>query len=369
MPVGRALPTVAIAHDYLTQKGGAERVVLAMHRAFPEAPIYTSIFEPDGTFPDFRDADVRPLLLGRVGVLRRNHRLAFPFLAPAFSALTVDADVLLCSSSGWAHGVSTTGRKVVYCYTPARWLYQSSRYLGGAHPLARVALTALRPVLARWDQRAARSAHLYLAQSRVVRDRIRQIYALEATMLPAPHSIPADPEQQAFDWIRPGFYLSVSRLLPYKNLDSVILAFGALANSHLVIVGEGPEADRLRRLAGPNVTFLRSVTDAELAWLYANCVGIIAASYEDYGLVPLEAAAFGKPSAALRWGGFLDTVVEGHTGIFFDSPSPSAILPAIRQLAATRFDPNRLRSHAAHFSEAQFVRALRNIVRDQAALR
>jgi len=118
--------TVAIVHDYLTQRGGAERVVLAMHRAFPAAPIYTSLYEPDLTFPEFRDLDVRPSYLNRSQTLRRQHRLAAPLLAHAFSKLQIKEDVVLCSSSGWAHGVHTTGTKLVYCYCPARWLYKST---------------------------------------------------------------------------------------------------------------------------------------------------------------------------------------------------------------------------------------------------
>ncbi len=112
---------VAIAHDYLTQRGGAERVVAAMHRAFPAAPIYTSVFRPSGTFHDFDDVDVRTTWLDRMGPFREHHRTAFPFLAPTFSSLRIDADVVLCSSSGWAHGVRTTGAKVVYCHNPADW--------------------------------------------------------------------------------------------------------------------------------------------------------------------------------------------------------------------------------------------------------
>ena len=124
--------TVAIVHDYLTQRGGAERVVLSMMKAFPEAPVHTSLFHPEGTFPEFGTADVRMSHLDRFGVLRRNHRLAIPLLAPAFSTRRVDAEVVLCSSSGWAHGVRTTGRKIVYCYTPPRWLYdQADLYLSG----------------------------------------------------------------------------------------------------------------------------------------------------------------------------------------------------------------------------------------------
>ncbi len=119
---------VAIVHDYLTQRGGAERVVLAMHRAFPAAPIYTSLYEPDLTFPEFRDVDVRPSYLNRSQLLRRHHRLALPLLAHAFSKIEVDEKIVLCSSSGWAHGIHTTGTKLVYCHCPARWLYKRADY-------------------------------------------------------------------------------------------------------------------------------------------------------------------------------------------------------------------------------------------------
>ena len=120
--------TVAIVHDYLTQRGGAERVVLAMHRVFPAAPIYTSLYEPDLTFPEFRDIDVRPSYLNHVPFLRRHHRLALPLLAHAFSQIEIDEKIVLCSSSGWAHGIHTTGTKLVYCHCPARWLYKSADY-------------------------------------------------------------------------------------------------------------------------------------------------------------------------------------------------------------------------------------------------
>src|SRR5437868_3905298 len=131
---------VAIVHDYLTQRGGAERVVLSMLKAFPKALVYTSLYDPNSTFQEFRNIEVRTLPIDRIGTLRRNHRLALPLLAPAFSQLKVDADVVICSSSGWAHGVKTDARKVVYCYTPARWLYQPDRYLARDKSVAHAAL-------------------------------------------------------------------------------------------------------------------------------------------------------------------------------------------------------------------------------------
>src|SRR5262249_31471914 len=131
MSEDRARRSVALVHDYLTQRGGAERVVLSLTRAFPCAPVYTSLYDLGRTFPEFDAVDLRPLPLHRVAPLRRHHRSALPVLAPAFSSLRVDADVVVCSSSGWGHGVRARGRKIVYCHTPARWLYQRERYLRG----------------------------------------------------------------------------------------------------------------------------------------------------------------------------------------------------------------------------------------------
>ena len=169
---------LAIVHDYLTQRGGAERVVLSMLQSFPGAPIYTSLYNPSSTFTGFGDADVRVAGLNRITLLRAHHRLAFPVLAASFSSISVDADVLLCSSSGWAHGAHSSGRKVVYCHNPARWLYQPEDYLNRSRGARRAMLAVVSPSLVAWDQKAARSADRYLVNSSIVRDRVRRLYDL-----------------------------------------------------------------------------------------------------------------------------------------------------------------------------------------------
>jgi glycosyltransferase involved in cell wall biosynthesis len=353
------LTSVAVVHDYLTQRGGAERLVLSMLKAFPAAPLYTSLYLPDATFPDFRWADVRPLPLDRIAFLRRHHRLALPLLAPAFSRLTVTADVVLCSSSGWAHGARALGRKLVYCHTPARWLYQTQTYLGRRRPMAAAALHLLDHQLREWDRKAARSADRYLTQSTAVRDRIRQLYGIDAEVIPGPYRLGPAHSQMPIEGLTAGFFLCVSRLLPYKNVDAVISAFADLPRAHLVVAGTGPQAAALKRLATRNVRLVGSVSDEQLAWLYANCAGVIAAAYEDYGLTPLEAAAFGKPAAVLRWGGFLDTVVEGETGAFFDSPTPADVRSGVARLRAGAFHASRIQKHANAYSEERFISRLR----------
>ena len=371
-PVARERPEVAIAHDYLTQRGGAERVVLAMHAAFPDAPIYTTLFDPEGTFPEFGAARIVASPLNRVGLLRRNHRLALPFLAWATGQLRPDADIVLVSSSGWAHGVRSAGRRIVYCHAPARWLYQTDAYLGSSGRFAptRLALALLRPALLRWDRRAARSADRYLTNSRVVRDRVRAAYGIDATVLPAPHTLDADGDREAVaalaDWADRPFSLVVSRLLPYKNVGILVTAFTGMPSRRLVIVGDGPGRAALAGTLPGNVRLLSGLSDAQLRWVYSHAHQLLAPSLEDYGLTPLEAAAFGVPTLALEAGGYLDTVAPGVSGLFFPEPTPAAVMAAVEEGERHPWSAEAIRRHAEQFSQEAFAAALRDQVRQRA---
>jgi len=287
-----------------------------MHAAFPGATLHTSLYDPAGTFPEFSTVPVVPFSLNRVPALRRHHRLALPILAPAFSRHRVEADVVLCSSSGWAHGVTTDAPKIVYCYTPARWLYDGARYLGDLRSSARPVLRALRPWLVRWDRRAASTACRYLTLSRVVQDRLWSTYRVESEVIPPPHTIRPEAGRTPVAGIEPGFVLCVSRLLPYKNVGPLIEAFRELPHLRLVVVGDGPEGQRLKAVAAPNVRLVGVTSDAELRWLYNSSIGVVAAAHEDYGLTPLEGAAFGKPGQ-----GFSSTPRRR-----VPSPAPSGVL-------------------------------------------
>jgi glycosyltransferase involved in cell wall biosynthesis len=359
---------VAIAHDYLTQRGGAEKVVLAMARAFPDAPIYTTLYEPETTFPEFASLDVRPSALNVVAPLRRNHRgalLALPFVS---NSITIDADIVLTSSSGWAHGFRTNGQKIVYCYSPARWLYQSDVYLGARGGAKRAIIATAGPALRAWDRRAAASAARYLAISSAVKDRILNAYGITASVLSAPHSIDTMQPEEPVLGVGEDFYLCISRLLPYKNVDRIIEAVSETPERRLVIVGSGPEEARLAHRLPQNVTMLKDLSDGQLHWLYRRSRAIIAASYEDFGLTPIEGAAFGKPSAVLRWGGFLDTVIEGTTGVFFDEPTPGAIRDALDRLEVTDWHRESIIAATDRFSEARFQEALKDAVASMSSM-
>ena len=362
---------VAIAHDYLTQRGGAERVVLAMAHAFPDAPIHTTLYDPEETFPEFAALDVRTSRLNKVRYLRRHHRAALPFLPGAVSSMTIDADVVLVSSSGWAHGVTSTGRKLVYCYTPARWLHQQRRYLGDHSSRGTaVALKLLSPWLRRWDYRAARTASDYVTVSSVVQDRVHSVYGLPSTVVPAPRPntdmCPSEPMPSVEKWLAgDGFELCVSRLLPYKNVDQIVAAYQGEPRRRLIVVGSGPQKQALRAASGDNVLFLEGVSDGQLAWLYRRSRALIAISYEDFGLTPLEAAAFGKPCIVLRWGGFVETMIENLTAVFIEVPEVEHVRRALEQLDARDWDADRIIEHAARYHEDVFVENIRDLVKAQ----
>jgi glycosyltransferase involved in cell wall biosynthesis len=354
---------VAIAHDYLTQRGGAERVVLALCRAFPDAPVYTSLYDPETTFPEFRYRNVRPLWLDRVGLFRERHRLALPMLPLAFGTTRIEADIVVCSSSGWAHGIRTEGRKIVYCHSPAKWLYRRDDYLGERpSSAAKLGLRLLDPYLRAFDRRAARSADTYVANSTYIREQIRAAYGIDAEVVHPPAGLDSDGPVDAVPGIEPGFLLTVARLLPYKHVRETVDAFRLLPEQRLVVVGEGPQSGALKSSAPGNVRLLGDVSDARLRWLYAHCVGLIAASREDFGLTPVEAASFGKPVGALRWGGYLDTVVPDVTGVFFEHPTGGEIAEGVRRVLALGWQEDAIRAHAATFSEERFAERLRELV-------
>ncbi len=363
---------VVLAHDYATQRGGAERVALKIAEAFPGSPLHTTLYEPGDTFPEFAGLDIRTGPLNRVPLLRRHHRLALPVLAPAVNAQRLSGHVLVASSTGWAHGYRGADHTVVYCHAPARWLYQTERYLGshtapGMHEqvrqvVARGAMAGLMAPLRRWDARGARHADVYLANSTVTQRAIADVYGIEAEVLPPPPALLPDGEERAIEGVEEGYLLCVARLLPYKNVDAIIAAVNEIPDVRLVVVGVGPDGARLESLAGPNVRLVGRVEDDELRWLYRNCSALVAASHEDYGLSPLEAGAFGRPSLVLRDGGFLDTVVEGTTGVFFDTPTPGAIVDGIKDVLQSPWSSRAILDNVDRFASYRFVRRLHEVV-------
>jgi len=352
-------PRVAIVHDYLAQRGGAERVALELTRAFPDAVVYTTVYDPRSTFDEFRSVDVRDVAwIRRVPWFRNDVRRAFPLLPLAVRSLgEIDADVVLCSSSGWSQGVSTTGRKLVYCHNPPRWLYQPDAYFAALpRPVRRLVSAALLP-WRMWDGTRARSADVYIANSANVASRIARVYGRAADVVHPPRGLDAYGLRENVDGVPKDFYLTISRRRGYKRAHEIVRAFEG-SDRYLVQVGGEP-------VEGENVTRLSGLTDAQLRWLYANARALIAIGDEDFGLTPVEAYAFGTPAIVLAAGGYLETAAPVAT-VQVNSTSPTALAAAMDELESRTWDADVIRAHGEKWSPALFHRAMQARVRELA---
>jgi glycosyltransferase involved in cell wall biosynthesis len=345
------LGEVAIVHDYLNQRGGAERVVLEMAQMWPQAPVYTSLYRPESTFAAFAGHDIRTSPLNRLPVDSAFRRL-FPLYPAAMRSLgTIDADVVLASSSGWAHGVRTSERAfhAVYCHTPARWLW-GREYRGSMH--TRPILRPLMGTVRHWDCRAARRADLYIANSFEVRGRIRAIYRREAPVVYPPVNV-----QRFVPRERGERLLVVSRLMPYKRIDLAVDAATKLGIG-LDVVGSGPALEDLRLRAGPRVKFHGQLDDASVVQLFETCSAFCFPGREDFGIAPVEAQAAGKPVIAFGEGGALETVDDGVSGVLFARQGVDDMIDAIRRCDGLQTRPEHLAALANRFSPGAFRRRL-----------
>jgi glycosyltransferase involved in cell wall biosynthesis len=349
--------SVAIVHDYLNQRGGAERCVLEMASIWPQAPIYTSIFRPESTFPEFAGCDVRMSPLDRLPV-DRGFRNLFPLYPAAFRSFgRLAQDVVVSSSSGWAHGVRTgeDSFHAVYCYTPARWLY------GGEHLAGSARADALKPAIGLmrgWDRRAARRADLYLAISNEVRDRIKHRYGIDAPVVYPPVDVGRFRPSERGERL-----LVVSRLLPYKRVDLVVDA-ATRAGIGLDVVGTGPALDDLVRRAGPTVDFHGRLSDDEITRLMETCRAFCLPGREDFGITPVEANAAGKPVVAFAGGGALETLEDGRTGVFFRSHAVDDVVDAISRCDKLQTSPAVIAASAERFSRKTFRTSLSRAIDD-----
>jgi glycosyltransferase involved in cell wall biosynthesis len=340
--------TVAIVHDYLNQRGGAERVVLELARIWPQAPIYTSLYRPGSTFPEFREREIHRSPLDRLPVDGHFRALA-PLYPAAFRSLgTLDQDIVISSSSGWAHGVRTAAGSlhVVYCHAPARWLYSGQDYL--PRRTVRLAAAPLMAALRQWDRGAARRADVYLANSANVRGRIGAAYGIDAEVVYPPVEIERFSPSPRGDRL-----LVVSRLLPYKRVDLVVEAASRIGIP-LDVVGTGPSLAQLRAIAGPSVVFHGRAGDREVVEMMESCRALVLPGTEDFGIVTVEAQAAGKPVVAFAAGGALETIEDGVTGVLFGEPSVEGVIAALARADELSATPEQIAASARRFSRAAF---------------
>jgi glycosyltransferase involved in cell wall biosynthesis len=348
---------IALVHDWLTNFAGAERVLVSLHELFPQAPIYTSVYCPE-EFPQLAEADVRTSFLQKIPLARSRHQ-AFPLLRTvAFEGFDLsEYDVVISSSHAEGKGVITRPGTlhICYCYTPIRYYwsgyhhYLNNPRYGILNPLIKTIMPYLTNYLRLWDRCAADRVDLFVAISNYIAQRIQKYYRREASVIYPPVNT---------SWLRispdiDDYFLLAGRLIPYKRADIVVEAFNRLGLP-LKIVGTGSELQSLKDMAGPNIEFLGRIGDEDLGEMYSRCRALIFPQEEDFGIVPLEAMAAGRPVIAYRSGGALETVADGETGVFFERQDAQSLIDAVRDFDPDRFDPEKLRKHAQGFDVSVF---------------
>ncbi|MCB1203105.1 MAG: glycosyltransferase [Verrucomicrobiae bacterium] len=351
-----------LVHDFLIQMGGAEKVVEVMAEAFPDAPIYTSATMGTNLFPAFRSSRVVNSWMQRLPGLLKWHKKLF-FLYPfAFQSLRLPSRrVAWISSSSFSKWIRKPAgaRFLCYCHTPPRYFWTPGEYLENEirNPLLRRFVRLLMPLFRASDLRQSRKIDLFVANSQNVRRRIRECYGRNAVVVYPP----VDVDRFQISETSEDFYLIVSRLVAYKKIDLAVKAFTSLGKK-LVIIGDGPDRARLEAMAGPSVEFLGRAPDEVVTEKMATCRAYVFPGSEDFGIVPVEAQACGKPVVAYREGGALETVVENKTGVFFDRPDPEALASAVRNLESRSWDPRRIRRNAERFSTTRFLEETRQLL-------
>ena len=354
---------IAIVHDALCVKGGAERVALWMARAFPDAPIYTSVYLREHTFPEYAKLDVRTLPLA--GLIRDETQFKLLYPLWLLELRTMDFsefDWVLSSSTYLAKFIrpSPRVRHVAYIYAPFRLLWKPEAYRQGSLPGSAVFERLVRsaiPRLRRWDQARTRAIASIATTCRHMAEQIKRDYGRTASVIYPPVEIPDVPQPPA----REDYFLCVGRLASHKRVDLAVEACTRLGK-RLIVVGDGPEREHLERLAGRSVEFLGRVSDEALQQLYLKAGALIFPSHEDYGLVPLEAQAHGAPVIAFGRGGVLETVKEGVSGIFFSSQDVDSISGSLESFDARRFPSDQIRDWARTFDAEGFMTRLRDFV-------
>ncbi len=363
-------PRVALSHDYLNQYGGAERVVEVFHRVYPDAPVYTSIFDPDSMPPDYATWDVRTSFLQHVPGVHRNHQPYLPLYPLAFKFLRVDEgyDVLLSSSSAWGKGIRVPPDMlhICYCHSPMRFAWDFDHY-AERERMDWVSRRAVQPILRRlrnWDRATAKRVHHFIANSRTVQKRIAEYWGRTSTVIHPPvdtESFRTARQDQVEE-----YFVLVSRLVPYKRFDLAIEAANELAFP-LKIIGDGRARAELEEMAGPTVEFLGRVSDDERNRLFARCRAAIFPAEDDFGIGQVEVQAAGRPVIAFDRGGAQETVIDGETGVLFSPQTTDGLIDAIRRFEALTFSTESIAWHAQQFSRDRFEREIREFVSERFA--
>ena len=354
---------VALVHDVVVHIGGAERVLQCLHRTFPEAPIYTLVFDERVTKEAFPEAIIHSSFVqGLPGSVRyfRAYAPLYPLAVESFDM--TEYDVVLSSSFSFAKGVIVPPGvfHVCYCHSPLRYLWSEYHYYRRtifSQTWKRVLVDPILTWLRVWDHASADRVDDFVANSKSVADRITKYYRRRSVIVHPP--VPVAEIQ--FAESTGGYYLLVSRLMAYKRVDLAIEAFNRLGLP-LKIVGTGPMLRELRRMSKPNIEFLGSITDQELSGCYAGCRALVFPGHEDFGIVMVEAQAYGKPVIAYGAGGASEIVVDGRSGVLFEKQTSESLEDAVARLDRLSLSSEEIRNSALRFDTSKFQNSMRHII-------
>lgn len=354
-------PSLALAHDYLLTMRGAERTFAEMAACWPQAPIYTLLYDAEAVADGFAGRDVHTSGLQRLGASQRSFRYLLPLFPGATERLPVsEYDVLVSSSSAFAHGLrpGPGALHVCYCHSPFRYAwFERERALAEAPRPARPAMRLILKRIRAWDLEAAGRVSRYVANARITQERIHELYGVESEIVHPPVAV------ERFAIGKPeDFLLFVGQIVPHKRVE-VALEAARLAGRPIKVVGDGPDRERLEALyGGPGAEFCGSVSDARLADLYARCIALVVPNIEEFGIAAVEAQAAGRPVVAVNRGGVRETVIAGETGILVEGEDAAALAEPLHDTDFGRFDPIEIRANAERFSPAAFRAAFSGLV-------
>ncbi len=364
---------IALVHDYLVQYGGAERVLESFARVFPEAPIYTLLYDREATHGVFEKYDIRVSSLQRLPQATKYHRL-LPWLMPlAIERFDLSRfEVVLSDSSSFAKSVITRPETlhISYVHTPMRYAWDDChKYTQdfGFPRLIKRAVPLAMNFIRLWDRAAADRVDHYVANSRFVARRIKKYYDKEADIIYPPvdrRRFRPRPDLHSPELAAQNYFLMVGRLIAYKRHDIAIEAFNRL-KLPLKIIGRGPELNNLRKMAGETIEFLGRVGDDDLARYYANCRAFVFPQEEDFGIVAVEAMAMGKPLIAFAGGDIVDHLIPGVSGVFFDSQTSEGLIAAVEEFDSLAFDPEQISAYVDRFDKSVFERKIKEYVAEK----
>jgi glycosyltransferase involved in cell wall biosynthesis len=354
---------LALVHDYLTQYGGAERVLQAFEEVFPDSPIYTLVYDEKKMGRFFDAQKIKTSFLQNMWFVKKHHRNFLMFMPLAVEQFDLSKyDIVLSDSASYAKGIITRPKTfhICYCHTPMRYAWDDSQRYIREFPLpkfVRPFLPLFISYLRIWDKQAASRVDKFLANSEFVAKRIKKYYKKDAEVLYPPVDTDYFNNNK-----KPGdHYLMVGRLISYKKFDLGVKAFNKLGLL-LKIAGTGPELKKLKAMAGPNIEFLGELGAEELRNAYANSKALIFPQEEDFGLVSVESLASGRPVVAYKGGGALEIVVEGENGLFFDEQTEDSLIEAVKKLESMSFDPQKVALSAKKFDKKIFKKKIAEIV-------